>query len=100
MTKLTRKPVHNDLISLHIITCSVLDVEKTLGGIKDMAVGIQSFALMFLLVRTKDLVQVVDFLFGCGKFGAEVSDGLFQILYYFSPMRRAAKNQRGKLGTR
>ena len=71
-TKLTGEPIHDDRIGFYIVIYGPCDIEERICSVNDMAVGIQRFAFMFLLVRTDDLSRT-------GKFGAELFGVLLRV---------------------
>ena len=83
MTKPTRKPVHDDPVSSHIIIHRFRDFEKKFRSLNDVTVCIQCFTLMFLFVGTKDPGEAISFLLGLGKFDAELLGNDLEISYSF-----------------
>ena len=56
--KRTGKPVHNQLVGSHLLIHGIRHLEKRHRSINYPAIGTQSFTLMFLLVRMKELDKV------------------------------------------
>ena len=69
--KLTRKPVHDQLVGSHILVYSICDLEKTSRSTMYVTLGIQGFTLMLLLVRTVDSNETICFALGISELDAE-----------------------------
>lgn len=51
--KLTRNPVHNQLVTFDFIACGAHNLEKRIRSVFEAALGIQGFTQMLLLVCVK-----------------------------------------------
>lgn len=76
--KPTGKPVHYHPVGSDILGHGIQNLEKSYRSIDFAALGIQCFALMFLLVYTKDLVKTIGFALGGGEFVVEFLDSSFE----------------------
>ena len=76
--KLTAEPVHYQLVGSDLLAYSVGDLMKTERSIDYAALSIQGFALSFLLVRMKDLEEVIGCMLGLGILDTELLDGVFE----------------------
>ena len=84
MTTLTRKPVHDGPVRFHaVVDGHPRDHQKKLCGIHDLAIRIQRFTLMLLLVRKDDLGEAIGSLLGIREFSAKISNTLLETRYFF-----------------
>ena len=84
MTTLTRKPVHDDPVCVHVVVDGhPHDYQKKLCGIHDLAIRVQRFTLMLLLVRKDDLGEAIGSLLGIREFSAKISNTLLETRYFF-----------------
>lgn len=79
MEKLTEKPVLYRLVGPGLFAYGIRETEKRGCSIDYAAGGIQEFALMSLLVRTNDLVEVIGCPLGVNKLCADFLDGFFEM---------------------
>ncbi|KAH0834281.1 hypothetical protein J3R83DRAFT_11649 [Lanmaoa asiatica] len=75
MPKRTGKPAHYELVGSDFLADG--DFEKRDRSINYAALGVQSFALVFLLVCTKDLDETISSALGIGMFGVNFVNGFF-----------------------
>lgn len=84
MTTLTRKPVHDGPVRFHVVVGGhPHDYQKKLCGIHDLAIRVQRFTLMLLLVRKDNLGEAIGSLLGIREFSAKISNTLLETRYFF-----------------
>ena len=81
--KLTGEPIRGGYIGFHIVVCSPPNLKKKPGSIRDVAVDIQSLALMSQSMHTEGLVEAICCLSGISKLSMEYSNSFLEICYSF-----------------
>ena len=79
MPKPTGNPILYQRVGSDLLACGIGDLEKTECSINYVALGVQGFALMFLLERMKDLQEAIGSMLGVGELVMELPNGFFEM---------------------